>query len=170
MIQHQFKEDNLPHDFTDLISCLALVCMNLMKSSYRVSVFVRKRISSSITEVPCYYLNSAAPQSGLTEISIWFGLCHEIGNNSEVTTIPAILERAKQSLWSSFWLLHHILLHKISWLECKTSYYASLIWLGLHKPMAPPSCKHLWFFFFISKKPLCNSALSFNSASTELSG
>lgn len=94
----------------DLTSCLALVCMNWIKSSYRVSVFVRKHISFSVTEVPCYYLNSAAPLRHFTVIAIWFGGCHGTRNNSKVTMIPAVLETAKQTLWSSFWLPDHRLL------------------------------------------------------------
>lgn len=151
----------------DLTSCLALVCMNWIKSSYRVSVFVRKHISFSVTEVPCYYLNSAAPQRGLTVISIWFGGCHGTRNNSEVTMIPAVLETAKQTLWSSFWLPdHHLLSYNMVCrmgvlLEGITNLVG--IALSLWHHLAANTCSGLvWFGFFHFKKHL------FNSASTEL--
>lgn len=73
-------------------------------------VFVRKHLSSSVTEVPHYYPNSASPRRYLTVISTWFGGCHETESHSEVTTISEALKTAKRILRNSFSLTDHCLL------------------------------------------------------------
>lgn len=82
--------------------------------------------------------------------------CHGTRNNSEVTMIPAVLETAKQTLWSSFWLPDHRLLsyNMVCRIEVLLEGITNLVGiaLSLWHHLAANTCFVLVLGFFFTSK------------------